>query len=437
LCVEAALGRTTVGSLLVTLCCSGLAQTSPDPSELFQKAARIIEANTKALPRFACAETVARSIYVVPDKLKSMGIFDASPNDLPGLEAERRFARSNRVRLEVGVFDGRELFAWPGAKEFKYESFDELAGGGTASSGEFGPFSIAVFLEDADPAAFKFIGFGYVAGSRVAEYDYEVPLESSHFSVATRDGGNVLTGYRGVFLIDVNTGDLRRLTVQFLKPPPNSGVQSGRIVTDYARQKVGETVALLPSSSLLNLLFTGDGTLAVNETNYGSCKLFGAESTLDFGLNTESGADKKTIEEASAKSSIPEGLELVTRIITPIDVKKSYAGDMMEAELIKPILVDGKTLLPKGAKLTGRVIQLEGRHYPEKEATIHIQFERVSFDGTSMPISLGSVGPDVAVLRDQKHIDTSSGVAKVATVRRYGTDDFHWDAHTRWLWVTK
>jgi len=238
----------TIGSLFIAFYGAGFAQTSPDPSELFQKAARVIGANAKTLPRFACDETVARSIYVVPDKLKSMGVVDASPNDLPGLEAERRFARSNRVKLEVGVFDGRELFAWPGATEFKYESFDELAGGGVASSGEFGPFSIAVFLADADPAAFKFIGFGSVAGSRVAEYDYEVPLESSHFSVATRDGGNVTTGYRGVLLIDVNTEDLRRLTIQFLKPPPDSGVQSGRIVTDYARQKVGEAVALLPSS---------------------------------------------------------------------------------------------------------------------------------------------------------------------------------------------
>ncbi len=84
------LGRTIICSLLVVSYSAGLAQTSPDPSELFQEAARTIEANAKALPRFACTETVARSIYVVPDKLKSTGISDASPNDLPGLEAERR-----------------------------------------------------------------------------------------------------------------------------------------------------------------------------------------------------------------------------------------------------------------------------------------------------------------------------------------------------------
>ncbi len=137
-----------------------------------------------------------------------------------------------------------------------------------------------------------------------------------------------MTGYRGVFLIDVNTADLRRLTVQFLKPPPDSGVQSGRIVTDYARQKVGETVALLPISSLLSLLFTGDGTLAVNETSYGSCKLFGAESTLDFGLNTESSQAKKTTDEAAANPPIPEGLELVTRIITPCIFQRNFFANI-------------------------------------------------------------------------------------------------------------
>jgi hypothetical protein len=425
---------TTTGSLLIALCSAGLAQTSPDPSELLQKAARIIDENANALPRFACTETVARSFYVLPEKLKRQSVHDASPNDLPGLEAERKLARSNRVRLEIGVFDGRQLFAWPGAKEFKYESFDELAGGGAASSGEFGPFSVSVLLSDADPASFRFIGFESVSGARVAAYDYAVPRESSHFSVGTSDGGSVTTAYRGVILIDGNTGDLRRLIVQIAQPPSNSGVLSGRIVIDYARAKVGEVIALLPSSSLLHLLFSGDGSVAVNETNYGSCKLFSAESTLDFGLQSETAGTHQIVDEEPARPQIPEGLELTTKFVTPIDVKQSYAGDLIETEVAEPLKVGGKTLIPKGARLTGRLVQVERRYYPEKEATVRIQFERVTFEGVSIPIALGSVGPTPSAMR---RIDINRGVAKVATIMHVGTDDFRVDAHNRWYWVTK
>jgi hypothetical protein len=95
----------------------------------------------------------------------------------------------------------------------------------------------------------------------------------------------------------------------------------------------------------------------VNRNEYSQCREFRGESTLIF----------KPVEPVATASThrvvneqLPAGLVLEGSLDNPIDDKDSYQGDSVEATLTQPVKrADGKTLIPKGAKLYGVISKLE------------------------------------------------------------------------------
>jgi hypothetical protein len=60
-----------------------------------------------------------------------------------------------------------------------------------------------------------------------------------------------------------------------------------------------------------------------------------------------------------ATVNIPEGTKLRVALLSPLSSDKSRPGDEFDASLIEPIVIDGKTVIAKGAKLRGRVVDAE------------------------------------------------------------------------------
>jgi|HubBroStandDraft_4_1064222.scaffolds.fasta_scaffold148008_1 hypothetical protein len=60
--------------------------------------------------------------------------------------------------------------------------------------------------------------------------------------------------------------------------------------------------------------------------------------------------------QAFASTSIPAGTEIVIRLQSSLSSAESQAGDQFQAVLDGPILVQGQTLVPIGAAITGRVL---------------------------------------------------------------------------------
>ena len=63
----------------------------------------------------------------------------------------------------------------------------------------------------------------------------------------------------------------------------------------------------------------------------------------------------------AAALSLPAGVELDMNLAAPIELGKTVAGDPVTAVLSHEVKRDGKVLLPKGARFSGRLTRLERR----------------------------------------------------------------------------
>ncbi len=400
-----------------------------DPDALLKLAADKIEKAVGRQQRFTCDAMISREFYRN----------DTSGSEESGVDIrsqQRSLAWRDSLHVEVAVFDGRQFFSWPGTGAFRFESLNEMTGGGASSTGDFGPFA-ASFLADSDPASVRFRGVGKWAGQRIAEYSYEVPLVSSHYEIRTAPHRFERTAYEGSMFVDAGTGDLRRLVIKVPWPPPASGVLRVEVDSSYEPRRSGGSADLFPSASTLTMALNAGGA-AINRTTYRSCRLFSSQSTLRFDAPSGAAPEPKG---TATPSRLPAGLQLRSTMLTPIDSRTASAGDLFEARVVDPVLQGKQTIVPKGAVLHGRIVELEQQYYPSVSVRVMLRFSSVAFDGKSFPISLASRGPagSTAGLPRERTAEREpeNEEEHVASIWAFGTRRLRLDSHTVWLWETQ
>jgi len=83
---------------------------------------------------------------------------------------------------------------------------------------------------------------------------------------------------------------------------------------------------------------------------------------------------------------IPEGTELTVLLIDSISTGKNKAGDPFMASLADPIVVDGRTVVGRGTKVQGRVVDAEGSGRVKGKANIRLVLTSILDAGKSYPI---------------------------------------------------
>ena len=104
-----------------------------------------------------------------------------------------------------------------------------------------------------------------------------------------------------------------------------------------------------------------------------------------------------TIAEAQAGSPVPAGTALMVRLETTLATFSNKAGDPFRARLTQPVVLSGKTLIPAGAMIEGRVTKVsEPRRISGKptigilpEALILPTGERFFLDATLVDTNAG------------------------------------------------
>jgi len=61
---------------------------------------------------------------------------------------------------------------------------------------------------------------------------------------------------------------------------------------------------------------------------------------------------------AQQGASLPAGTGLRMKLETPLSTHKSKVGDVFNGRITEPVLVNGQTMIPAGASVTGRVIKV-------------------------------------------------------------------------------
>lgn len=301
---------------------------SPDLDTLTKVRTRMVF-NLTHQPNYTCIETVQR-FYRVRQSAK-LKIIDT-------------------LRLEVGVVDGREMFAWPGAKKFEHFDITKMVTSGAIANGDFSSHARALFTTQT--ATFHYVGVVDFKNKRAIRFDYVMPEMLSGYTIQV-PSASAIVGYHGAFYADPQTFDLERIDVLADDLPLSLMLASADDHIDYAVEHIGDGDFLLPSQSALSMIDL-HGAENHNVIKFDSCREFTGDAVLTFGDSVPDTAPAPVRE-----FDLPPGLEIELALTSGVDLAKAAIGDPVHASVKSDVKQKGETVIPKGATATGRITRIE------------------------------------------------------------------------------
>jgi hypothetical protein len=345
--------------LLLLALAAGAQELAPEVVLL----ARIKRHMTQVLsrqPNYTCLETIERS--------RRSG-------------KNRRFELVDALHLEVAVVDGKEMFSWPGEREFRDRDLRELAPTGAIGNGSFAIHARSVFMSEKPLITYQ--GEEQDAGRTLVRYDYSVPQYRSGYRLRVGKAEGIM-GYRGSFWVERETLDLVRLAVESTEIPPHIPLKHTSDAMRYARVPIGDATFLLPLSAemVMQDFYGGENR---NVITFSRCRQYSGESSLSFDEAPEDAVAQPTA--PPVPIALPEGLLVEIDLQTPVNFPGSAIGDEIEGRIHRDVKRKGKVVIPKGALVKGNVVLLERRRDMRGQVRILValSWREISFDGKSGP----------------------------------------------------
>ncbi len=255
------------------------------------------------------------------------------------------------LRLEVALVDGKEMFAWPGAKSFEDRDIRELASTGMFGNGNYAIYARMLF--NAAGPDFTYAGQVPLFGLQLARYDFRVPRARSGYHLSSGDL-EAPTGFHGSIYVDPARTELRRLEVAADDIPAELGIASATDRVDYATVVINDETFLLPVES--NLQMSTKDVTSRNRTRFSGCRKFAGESSLIF--DDPEVVDAQTPEPVR-EVDLPGDSFLTLEILSDLRLESAAIGDSVTAVLRSDIKRGKEVIVKRGATVRGRLIALE------------------------------------------------------------------------------
>ena len=127
-------------------------------------------------PNYTCTETVERTRQAVGS----------------------RATIEDTLRLEVALVDGKEMFAWPGSKQFEDHELGDLVATGMFGNGNFAIYARILFLSDV--AVFEDRGETQLGGLPARRYDFRVSRSTGGHWLASERARGAWSDFMGRFM---------------------------------------------------------------------------------------------------------------------------------------------------------------------------------------------------------------------------------------------
>jgi hypothetical protein len=311
------------------------------------------------MPNYTCTENITRSIG------------DGTPLRVRTLE---------RLRLQVAMVGGKELFSWPGAAPFERDDPYDIIGGGTIGTGDFAGFSHAVFGGDA--TLFTTGEEEVRAEKRTVRYDYIVPRESSGY-VLRSGADRAVVDYGGSFWVDPVTEQVLTLKVEAdyrrNNIPAVLDMFDVKTMLDFKHILIGGKGLPFPDSSTLTVVHLRNSIVSNNRIEFSGCRQYAAESSIQFGEHVKAAPTASV----PPPDELPAGLDFEVALEEPIRAASSAAGDAVSAILLHPVKA-GTLRIPKGARLVGRILRLE-TDLDTNTTHVRLGFSQLETEGRYFP----------------------------------------------------
>jgi len=84
--------------------------------------------------------------------------------------------------------------------------------------------------------------------------------------------------------------------------------------------------------------------------------------------------------------SIPDGTSLSARLVDGLDSERNQSGDTFRATLNTPLTLDDNVVVPEGADLEGRVVEVKSAGHFEGASLLALELTKLSYNGHSYQI---------------------------------------------------
>jgi hypothetical protein len=350
---------------------AGIASAAEDWQTALQKAARkVVEAIDKS-GNYICMQDVARYYYEV----HNTAVACRQPPAIPSTPLRAQ----DRLKLDVAVSQGAEIYSWHGENKFSAGSVGELVRDGPIASGSFNGYLRNIFGEHG--VRFTYRGRSKAGNLYLYHFDYQVQLEASHYQVQAGKS-YVLAPFHGSFAVNGESFELHSLTVTADgdKLPPKADICASETRLTYQVVKISNHDSLLPGSFDL-LMGARDGSFTESKGIYSACRAYTGESTVHFDMED---TPESTGEPAKLQTEpLRSGVHLRIGLRGEIDEDSAYAGMPVEATLLRDAKVSKGVTLARGAMLRGTITRFEIYHQPAHSVVIKLEFSDIT-DGKSL-----------------------------------------------------
>ena len=343
------MGRAVLAFFSVACAWAQLANLRPETTLLAEVKEKMLDLLVNQ-PNYTCLETVERT------------------RQTPGGGSHVHV--DDTLRLEVALVDGKEMFAWPGAKQFEDKDIRELVSTGMFGNGNYGLY-VRMLFSGAGPE-FMYRGEETVGGVRLLRYDFQVHVSRSgyHLSVG---GRQAVTGFRGSLYLEPTKADLRRLDVTAEDIPAELGLTSTEDRVEYGRVLIGDEEFLLPMESTLRM--ESKDSISRNRVRFSRCRKFSGESSLIFDdPELVVTADPALVQEVE----MPGDALLTLELSSDLRLDRAAVVDAVTAVLRSDVKRAKQTVIKKGAVAKGRVILLDRS---TGEYSLSILFQELDWKG--------------------------------------------------------
>ena len=309
------------------------------------------------LTSISCLETVEREHQAAKGKMRPL----------------------DTIRLEVLTNGDRELFASPGDRKFSENHPMSYAGSGALGDGLFGPYLKDILLSGGVASRYK--GEEGAGGRRLARYDYQIPLLISGQTIQTPEGSGKV-GLHGSFWVDPQTYDVTRLEMNADEFPPTLPVTEMTTSIDYARTRLGNGLVILLPQAAETRLAMYSGEVNQNRIEFTHCRVFGAESTVDFNP-TNSAAEATRFGVAAVDQTLrplPDGLQIAVKLRSRISGDLAV-GTLIDGVVAAPVAAKRSIVIPAESPVRGRIRRMEHYTSPFPYFIVGLEFTEVEVQG--------------------------------------------------------
>ena len=113
---------------------------------------------------------------------------------------------------------------------------------------------------------------------------------------------------------------------------------------------------------------------------------------------------------------IPVGTAVSVRLIDPVDTSKNKEGDTFRASLEAPIVVDGKTIVPKNADVEARLLSAKSAGHFTGSSSVALVLTKITVNKTAYDIKTGQFTKQGASRGKRTAIVVGGGTAAGAVI---------------------